>query len=148
VINNDFVKNSNVKQSVPFFMVTNMDSSLNFYVEKLGFTIKHQSEPRGKVEWCWLRLDNASIMLQEYRQNRPTERLGEGVSIYFICEDALTIYNHIISNGVSTSEPFVGNNMWVVGLTDPDGYNILFESPTDVPEETMYSVWIKANKTN
>jgi len=147
-MNNDFVNNSNVKQSVPFFMVKNMDSSLDFYVKKLGFTIKHQWEPGGKIEWCWLLLDNVSIMLQEYRQNRPTEGLGEGVSIYFICEDALTIYNHLISTGVSTSEPFVGNHMWVVAVTDPDGYNILFESATDVPEETMYSDWIKTNKTN
>ena len=87
-------------------------------------------------------------MLQEYTQNPPTEKLGEGVSIYFICEDALTIYKQIITNGLSTSEPFVGNNMWVVGLRDPDGYNIFFESPTDVPEETMYSDWVKTNKVN
>jgi len=138
----------NVKQSVPFFMVTNMDRSLNFYVERIGFTIKHQWEPREKIEWCWLQLDNASIMLQEYRQNLPTEKLGEGVSIYFICEDALTIYNHIIFNELSAPEPFVGNNMWVIGLTDPDGYNIFFESPTDVPEGTIYSDWIRTNKTN
>ena len=137
----------NVKQSVPFFMVTNMDSSLNFYVEKLGFTIKHRWEPAGKVEWCWLQLGNAAIMLQEYRENPPGEKLGAGVSIYFLCEDALTIYNDIISNGLSASEPFVGNNMWVVGLTDPNGYNILFESPTDLPEETKYSDWIKIIKT-
>lgn len=122
-----------------------MDRSLNFYVERLGFTIKHQWEPKGKIEWCWLQLDNASIMLQEYSHN-PTEKLGEGVSVYFICEDALTIYNHIISKGLSPFEPFVGNNMWVVRLSDPDGYNILFESPTAVAEETMFSDWIKTNK--
>jgi len=29
--------------------------------------------------------------------------------------------------------------MWVTSLTDPDGYRIDFESPTDVPEETVYS---------
>lgn len=139
---------SNVKQSVPFFMVTNMDRSLYFYIEKLGFAIKNKWEPGGKIEWCWLQLGNASIMLQEYRQNPPTDRLGEGVSVYFICEDALTIYRQICSNGLSASEPFVGNNMWVVGLKDPDGYNIFFESPTDVPEETMYSDWKRTGNTN
>lgn len=142
-MNNDFMSNSNVKQAVPFFMVTNMVNSLDFYIERLGFTIKHKWEPGGKIEWCWLQLDNASIMLQEYRHSPPTEKFGEGVSIYFICEDALAIYNHIISNGPPTSEPMVGNNMWVVGVIDPDGYTIFFESPTDVPEETMYSDWIK-----
>ena len=147
-MNNDFMSNLNVKQAVPFFMVRNMVNSLDFYIEKLGFTIKHQWVPGEKIEWCWLQLGNAAIMLQEYRQSPLTEKLGEGVSICFICEDALAIYNHIISNGLPASEPFVGNNMWVVGVIDPDGYKIFFESPTDVPEETMYSDWIKTNRTN
>lgn len=142
------MSNSNVKQSVPFFMVTNMDNSLNFYIEKLGFTIRNKWEPKGKIEWCWLQLGDASIMLQEYRQNPPADKLGEGVSVYFICEDALAIYHHISSNKLSISEPFVGNNMWVVGLKDPDGYNIFFESSTDVPEETKYSDWYRTSNTN
>ena len=29
--------------------------------------------------------------------------------------------------------------MWVTEMTDPDGYRLLFESPTDVPEETKLS---------
>lgn len=33
--------------------------------------------------------------------------------------------------------------MWVVRLRDPDGYKIIFESPTDVAEETTYTDWIK-----
>jgi hypothetical protein len=28
--------------------------------------------------------------------------------------------------------------MWVVILTDPDGYKLDFESPTDAPEESIY----------
>jgi hypothetical protein len=34
--------------------------------------------------------------------------------------------------------PFVGNRLWVTQLVDPDGYKLDFESPTDVPEETIY----------
>jgi hypothetical protein len=101
---------------------------------------------RSKIEWCWLELGNTSIMLQEYRNNIPVDKRGEGVSICFMCEDALTIYKQILSNGLSTSsEPIVGNNLWVVGLKDPDGYNIYFESPTDLPEETTYSEWLKTS---
>jgi hypothetical protein len=29
--------------------------------------------------------------------------------------------------------------MWVTGVLDPDGYHLLFESPTDVAEETEYA---------
>ena len=147
-MNIDLNSNSNVKQSVPFFMVTNMDRSLNFYINGLNFELKIKWEPRGKIEWASLQLDNASLMLQEYRDNIPTEKLGVGVSVVFICNDALKIYEEIISHGLSPDEPFVGNNMWVVGLKDPDNYQVFFESPTDVPEETMYSDWLGRNKTN
>jgi hypothetical protein len=75
----------------------------------------------------------------------PAGKVGEGVSICFQCRDALEIYRDVTSRGIQTSEPFVGNNMWVVGLKDPDGYRIEFESPTDVPEETKYSEWQSAH---
>lgn len=147
-MNNDLKSNLNVREAVPFFMVVNMANSLDFYIKGLGFELKMKWEPRGTIEWCWLQLDNASLMLQEYRNDPPTEKLGAGVSICFMCEDALKIYEQIRSRGLSPDEPFVGNNLWVVQLKDPDGYNIAFESPTDVAEETMYSDWIKSIKEN
>ena len=141
-MNKDLKNIANLKQAVPFFMVINMTTSLDFYIKGLGFELKHKWEPDGRIEWCWLQFDDASVMMQEYRTNIPSEKRGEGVSVCFICEDALKIYKEIISHGLSTSsEPFVGNNAWVIELKDPDGYNILFESPTDVPEGTKYSEW-------
>lgn len=68
-------------------------------------------------------------------------KVGEGVSICFQCSDALAIYRDAIGRGLSPREPFVGNAMWVVLLSDPDGYKLEFESPTDVPEETKLSEW-------
>ena len=134
----------NVKQAVPFFMVADMTGSLMFYINGLGFELKNTWEPKGKIEWCWLKLGTASIMLQEYREQIPEIKRGEGVSVCFMCEDALAIYLQCKAKGLIVSpEPFVGNNLWVVGLRDPDGYNIYFESPTDVPEETTYSEWLK-----
>ena len=86
-------------------------------------------------------------MLQEnikddHQINIPPEKPGEGISIYFICEDALIIYETTRSHGHPVSEPFVGNNSWVVEFKDPDNYSILFESATDVPEGTTWSQWI------
>jgi lactoylglutathione lyase len=148
-MNVNIQNNSNVKKAVPLFMVVNMTNSLNFYVQGLGFELKNKWEPRGKIEWCWLELGTASIMLQEYRNNIPIDKRGEGISVCFMCEDALTIYKQILLNGLSTSsEPIVGNNLWVVSLNDPDGYSVYFESPTDLPEETTYSEWLKTPETN
>jgi hypothetical protein len=42
------------------------------------------------------------------KTNMTKKKAGEGVEIFFICEDALAIYTQITSNGISASEPFVG----------------------------------------
>lgn len=146
-IMSNLIDNSNIKQAVPFFMVTNIELSLSFYVHGLDFEVKDKWEPGGRIEWCLLQLGNASIMLQEYRQE-PSEKLGEGVSIYFICENALKIYSQVNDKGLLASEPFVGNQMWVLRLKVPDGYNIFFESPSEVLEETKYSDWINTSKAH
>ncbi len=134
----------NIKQTVPFFSVTNMDASLHFYVDGLGFTLKNTWTPRGKIEWCWLEREGAALMLQEYRDSNPHihSTKGAGVSICFQCTDSLALYKEFISKSLTPKEPFVGNKMWDVGLIDPDGYSLHFESPTDIPEETTYSEWV------
>ncbi|RSL16347.1 putative glyoxalase superfamily protein PhnB [Edaphobacter aggregans] len=130
----------NIQQVVPFLMITNMEASLRFYVEGLGFTMTNKWIDKGKLRWCWLQLEGAALMLQEYRPGHiPTIKRGEGVSICFQCKDALALYRTFLSCGLTPREPFVGNAMWVTIITDPDGYKLDFESPTDVPEETLYS---------
>ena len=84
-------------------------------------------------------------MLQEFRTEghnswKPNGKTGEGVSICFLCEDALATYREASARGIKARRnPFVGNALWVVSFSDPDGYRVDFESPTDVPEETEYS---------
>jgi lactoylglutathione lyase len=139
----------NINLAIPFFMVNDMETSMQFYVNKLGFEITKQWTPSGKIEWCWLQRDAVSIMLQEPRNKKIAEQKipnGKGISICFQCIDALALYHEFIAKGVDIKEPFVGNNMWVVCFPDPDGYKLDFESPTDVPEETTYSKWLEKIK--
>lgn len=139
----------NLKQAVPFFMVTSMLKSLEFYVGGLGFKVKIEWKPNGPTEWCWLERDGVAVMLQEYRDSfLPTALLGTGTSVYFICRDSLELYREFIQRNLIPEEPFVGNGMWVVPIRDPDGYELVFESLTDVPEETRYSDSRKAKKTD
>ena len=135
---------ANVKQAVPFFNVTDIDASLRFYVGGMGFVLKNQWAPEGRIGWCWLELGDVAVMLQEYRRDgqrggAPDGPLGQGVSICFMCADALTIYKDLISRGVAAQRPHVGNGLWVTSVMDPDGYRLDFESPTDVAEDTVYS---------
>jgi lactoylglutathione lyase len=140
---------TNVQQAVPFFHVSNIEDSLRFYIEGLGFEMTKKWIDEGKLRWCWLEIGDTALMLQEFRREghdswKPSCKVGEGVSIYFMCEDALAIYRDAASRGIKVGRnPFVGNGMWVVPFSDPDGYRIDFESPTDVPEETEYSGQVK-----
>lgn len=136
----------NIRQAVPFFWVSDIEKSIQYYVDGLGFELSNQWIDDGKLQWCWLQHGNAALMLQEFKKEShyaelPQGSLGKGVSVCFICEDALAIYQEITAKGIKTAEPFVGNAMWVVSLNDPDGYRIEFESATDIPEETKLSEW-------
>ena len=83
-------------------------------------------------------------MLQEFPKEGhdswvPVGKVGEGVSLYFICENAVAIYHEVRSRGIEASEPQVGNAMWVAGLSDPVGYRLYFESATDTLEDAKLS---------
>jgi len=137
----------NVRLTVPFFGVRDMQASLRFYQDGLGFTMTRSWEPDGRVRWCWLELDGAALMLQEFWKKGehgdspgpPEGPLAQGMSICFMCVDAITVYKQALAGGLTPSRPFVGNGLWVTNVTDPDGYRLEFESPTDVPEETVYT---------
>jgi len=132
----------NVTQAVPFFNVTDIAASVRFYVDGLGFKMTKQWVDAGKLQWCWLKIGDAALMLQEYRKEghgpqQPDGKLGLGVVISFQCQDALVIYREAKSRGIQISQNCVGNGMWVTGVDDPDGYHLEFESFTDEPEESL-----------
>lgn len=126
----------NVKQAIPFFMVSSIEKSVRWYIGGLGFTMKNQWIVDGRVRWCLLEHGSAALMLQE---SQAPEKGGAGVSICFLCEDALALYDDFRARGVDAEEPFVGNGLWVTSMRDPDGYRLDFESPTDVAEDTTLS---------
>lgn len=133
-----------VKQVVPFFHVRDIERSVRFYVDALGFLIVNRWVAGGKLRWCWLELGNAALMLQEFwydgpNRNATDDKLGVGVSLNFVCDDALALYRAFLSRGAAPGTPFVGNGMWVTRVLDPDGYHLFFQSPTTEPEESVYA---------
>lgn len=133
-----------VDRVVPFFAVKKMQKSLKFYLDGLGFEMEGKWVDEGVIRWCNLQMGNAELMLQEFRteghdSRQFSENKGEGVSLFFFCDNAVAYYRDVRSRGVDASEPQVGNGMWVTSMADPDGYNLYFQSATDVPEETRLS---------
>jgi lactoylglutathione lyase len=136
------VTKANVQQAVPFFWVRDIVASVGFYVQGLGFRMTKEWVDHGKLRWCWLELGDVALMLQEFwtegqHRNLPEAETGVGVSICFLCDDAVALWREFTARGIPAQRPFVGNGMWVTQVSDPDGYQLLFESATDAPEETI-----------
>lgn len=120
----------NVKQAVPFFHVTDMERALRFYCDGLGAERTKSWAPEGRIRWCWLELGGAALMLQTGVPGQAT--------VCFMCVDAVALYHAFLERGVEATRPFVGNGLWVTTVTDPDGYRLEFQSPTEEAEETVY----------
>lgn len=136
-------------EAVPFLRVAAIERSLRFYVDGLRFAVAHRWVDRGTVRWCRLERDQAGLMLQDFRLDdgsswSPEGTLGLGVSLVFLCDDAVAVWRDAVSRGLEASRPFVGNGMWVTSLRDPDGYRVEFESVTDVAEDTVLDETIHA----
>ncbi|HQQ96841.1 MAG TPA: VOC family protein [Cyclobacteriaceae bacterium] len=133
-----------VKQAVPLYLVRDMQATIDFYVKGLGFDVTNTWMVEGQIRWCWMSMGDAAMMFQELAGGSdPDKKLGLGVDLCLLCDQALAIYERAKKYGLAAEEPFVGNNMWVVGLRDPDGYKITFESPTDVAEGMTFNQWNK-----
>ncbi len=86
----------NIQQAVPSFWVMDIEDSVRYYTVGLGFKITKKWMPENKLRWCWLERGGAALMLQEFwkegqHKNLPTGKPGEGISICFICEDAVRV---------------------------------------------------------
>ena len=129
----------NINQIVPLLNVEDMATSANFYVDGLGFEITREWRSDGDLQWCRLQRDGIGIMIQRHPKQRHNAVKGNGVALCVFCDDALALYREFTSRGIAVDEPFVGNGLWVAGVSDPDGYRFEFESPTDVVEGTKFS---------
>lgn len=121
---------SEVRALWPLLFVSDIQRSIEFYTSRLGFEMVGKAEGEGGVFWCRLERGGACFMLQQ----RESEDLGpaEGVSFFFVCDDVDRIYREFLAAGLAVSPPeesYYG--MRQLPVPDPDGYDVIFESPTE-----------------
>ena len=51
-MNTETKTEANVQQAVPFFRVSNIEKSLRYYVDGLGFQMTNKWIDEGKLRWC------------------------------------------------------------------------------------------------
>ncbi len=120
--------------------VFDMPTSLAFYRDVLGFEIIGRSEPGDETNWCWLRLGEASLMLNTaYEADRrppapdPAAHAVHGDTQLFIaCANLEETGAYLKANGIEVSGPELRPfGMWQMHLRDPDGYRICFQRRAD-----------------
>ena len=115
----------------PLLFVQDVDRSLGFYRDQLGFALARRADDAsGKLFWCRLERGGASIMLQQAdAEDGPAEGRGRGVAFYFICDDADAMHAELNSRGMQLDRPTIAYyGMKQLFVPEPDGYSICFES--------------------
>src|SRR2546423_12968670 len=102
-----------VQQLVPLLMVQNMDASLRFYVEGLGFSLTKKWTPEGRIRWCWLELGTAALMLQEFvsgGHHAPPigAHVGAGVGLHFFFPCAFAFLHVMREAGIPAPPSLLG----------------------------------------
>ena len=133
-----------MNEVIPFLAVADRKKSVAFYIDGLGFAFEKKWVVGDELRWCQLRCGKAAIMLQQFPTEghdarRFSEPRGEGVTLCLFPDDAIAVYRTVTARGLAPTEPCVSNGMWAFELTDPAGYRLLIESPTESPEGTRLS---------
>ena len=100
---------ANVRQAVPFFSVADIERSVRCYRDGLGFAMTNRWIVEDRLRLCWLQHGSAALMLQEFPKTddawTPAGKVGEGVAIYLICDDALAIYREVTGERIAGRPP-------------------------------------------
>ena len=114
----------------PLLFVQDIERSISFYCDRLGFQLAHKAESDGKVFWCRVSRQGCSIMLQQAEaEDGPVEQGGRGIIFYFVCHDVVRIYQELTERGLSLEPPRTAYyGMRQVHIPEPDGYSLCFES--------------------
>lgn len=124
-------KTATVQDLVPLLFVEDIERSLAFYRDQLGFHMTEKWEPDGKIAWCRLVRDGTALMLQQScEEDGPAAGRGRGVGFFFLCDDADAIHIELCANRLLLDPPTVAfYGMKQLFFKDPDGYELCFQSP-------------------
>lgn len=113
---------------LPILSVSDVDASLAFYTQKLGFTERMSMPgPDGITTFAGIALGEANFMLSR----EEVEHKGQGVVFMVYVPEGTsidTVYQEVKDRGVAIAQE-IKTEYWgdrIFTIHDPDGYNITF----------------------
>ncbi|WP_162906591.1 VOC family protein [Algihabitans albus] len=125
---------------IPLINVEDLDVSLDFYRNALGFTVENRHDLQGKPIWALIRHGEIALMLNRpdaadsnARRQRPS--YGDTL-LYFYVPDAQAAHEELAERGYAPG-PLEEQTYGVAEFTlrDPDGYELACASLLGPQEE-------------
>ena len=113
----------------PIVCVTNVATSLGFYVGQLGFAEDWRHEDDGKLLIAQVGRDGCELILS----SQWPDKVGQTMQFVSLDEDVLTTLRaDLEAKDVAIEDSWWGYRLMV--LKDPDGNQLLFPYPAEMPE--------------
>ena len=116
----------------PFFIVADLKTSVDFYVQKLGFKVLYLAEEEGyEPYFAMIGRGPVSLMLKTSGEPAPNHTHGEGWDAHFGVADPEALFDEFRSKGVIFYQDLQDNTDKLRGfaITDPNGYRLFFARP-------------------
>lgn len=116
--------------------VFDMNASIFFYCNVLGFELYQSAGPEEDKGWVWLKKGNIELMLNTAYEtsDRPLQpdpsrvAVHSDTCIYIGCLNIDQAYDYLLSKGIQLSPPTITHyGMKQMYLLDPDGYSLCFQ---------------------
>ncbi|MCP4395361.1 MAG: VOC family protein [Alphaproteobacteria bacterium] len=125
---------------IPELLVSDIETSIKFYLQDLGFTTKYSRKDEG---FAFLEKEGAQIMLEQLQPNNrftntiPDHPFGRGINFQIDIADVDALYSNLQSKGYPIfslmeekwyrcDDVLEGDRQFVVA--DPDGYLLRFST--------------------
>jgi len=129
---------SNLNFISPFFIVSNLEDSVSFYVNKLGFEVWYTGPEEGPY-WAMVGRGPVSIMLKVIAQDvkpipNPSRHEWAAWDAYISIEDPDILFEEFKSKGTTFRKPIHDNSDGLRGfeVADADGYVLFFGRPNAI----------------
>lgn len=121
-----------------FLEVNNLEESVHFYNEQLGFEIdKH--DPESEPPMVKLRAGGLKITLAQHLETML--RRGRGVNFFVGVEDVDSYYRELVARGVDVYPP--ADEGWggrFITIQDPDKYRFFFVTWSPTTDDAGFEV--------
>ena len=128
-----------IGEHVPMLVCNDVQESIRFYCDVLGFKVVDRMDDVGLTGWATLMVGANRIMLTSATYLSPPKQDDDGninsdVVHYFHCRDVVGIRNHLVAAGVEVSDFFVRfYGKKEIEFLDPDGRTLIMGEDTDEP---------------